>query len=67
MTGGEAFAAGDPGALREVFRRIDAMRPARIQPSVPEPADFFWPFAAAGLALIGVQTIGLLGLRFTPW
>ena len=67
LTGGEAFPAGDPATLREVFRRIDAMKPSKLKPSTPEPADFFWPFAAAGLGLLGVQMVGLLGLRYTPW
>jgi Ca-activated chloride channel family protein len=66
-TGGQAFAAGDPAALREVFQKIDQMKPARLKPSAPEPADFFWPFAFAGCGLLGLHTIGLLGLRFTPW
>ncbi|MEA3211110.1 MAG: Ca-activated chloride channel [Chthoniobacter sp.] len=67
LTGGQAFAAGDPAALREVFRRIDAMKPARLKPTVPEPADFFGPFAIAGLGLLGLQMVSLLGLRYTPW
>jgi Ca-activated chloride channel family protein len=67
MTGGQAFAAGDPSALKEVFRRIDAMKPAKLKPTTPEPADFFWPFAAAGLGLLGLQMVNLLGLRYTPW
>jgi Ca-activated chloride channel family protein len=67
LTGGQAFAAGDPQALQEVFRRIDAMKPARLKPATSEPADFFQPFALAGLTLLGVQICGLLGLRFTPW
>ncbi len=66
-TGGQAFTAGDPAALREVFQRIDAMKPARMKPSAAEPADFFWPFAMTGLGLVGLQTISLLGLRYTPW
>jgi Ca-activated chloride channel family protein len=67
MTGGQAFAAGDPSALREVFQRIDKMKPARLKPSTQEPADFFWPFAATGIGMLGLQIVGLLGLRFTPW
>jgi len=67
LTGGQAFAAGDPGALKEVFHRIDAMKPARLKPSTPEPADFFWPFALAGLGLLGVQMVSVLGVRYTPW
>lgn len=67
LTGGQAFAADDPTALKEVFRRIDAMKPARLKPSTSEPADFFRPFAIAGLALAGLHLLGLAGLRFTPW
>jgi Ca-activated chloride channel family protein len=67
LTGGQAFAAGDPQALREVFKRIDAMKPARLKPSAPEFADWFWPFAAAGLGLLGLEILSLFGLRFTPW
>jgi Ca-activated chloride channel homolog len=67
ITGGQAFAAGDPAALREVFAKIDAMKPARLQPSTPEPADFFWPFALAGISLAGLQALSWLGLRHTPW
>jgi Ca-activated chloride channel family protein len=67
ITGGQAFAADDPTALKEVFRRIDAMKPARLKPSTAEPADFFRPFAIAGLAFAGLHLFGLCGLRFTPW
>jgi Ca-activated chloride channel family protein len=67
LTGGEAFAAGDPAALREVFKRIDAMKPTKLQPSASEYVDFFWPFAAIGLAFCGLKVISLFGLRFTPW
>jgi Ca-activated chloride channel family protein len=66
-TGGQAFAAGDPSALREVFKRIDAMKPARLQPTQAEPTDFFQPFALAGLGLLGLQLLSMLGLRYTPW
>ena len=67
LTGGQAFAAGDPSALREVFQRIDKMRPAKVKPTAPELADFFWPFALCGLVLTGAQMVNLLGLRHTPW
>ena len=67
LTGGQAFAAGDPSALKEVFRRIDAMKPAKVKPSAAEPADFFWPFAMTGLGFLGMQMLSLLGLRYTPW
>ena len=67
LTGGQAFAAGDPQALREVFRRIDAMKPTRLRPSAPEYADWFRPFALTGLAFLGLKVVSLFGLRFTPW
>lgn len=67
LTGGEAFAAGDPAALQEVFRRIDEMKPTKLKPAAPEYVDYFGPFAISGLALLGVHLIGLLGVRFTPW
>jgi Ca-activated chloride channel family protein len=67
LTGGQAFAAGDPSALKEVFKRIDEMKPARLEPSAPEPVDFFRPFAVAGLALLGLKTLSLFGLRYSPW
>jgi Ca-activated chloride channel family protein len=67
LTGGEAFAAGDPQALRDVFRRIDAMKPTQLKPSAPEYADWFWPFATAGLGFLALQVISLFGIRFTPW
>jgi len=67
LTGGQAFAAGDPAALREVFQHIDRMQPAKLKPSTPEHADFFWPFALAGLSALGLQVVSLFGLRYTPW
>ncbi len=67
LTGGQAFAAGDPAALQEVFRRIDEMKPTKLKPAAPEYVDHFRPFVIAGLGLLGLQLIGLLGLRFTPW
>jgi Ca-activated chloride channel family protein len=67
LTGGEAFAAGDPAALREVFRRIDEMKPTKLKPSAPDLADWFWPFAATGLGMLTVQIVGAFRFRFTPW
>jgi len=67
LTGGEAFAAGDPSALREVFQRIDAMKPTKLKPAAPDVADWFWPFALAGLGFLSLQTVGVFRFRFTPW
>ncbi len=67
LTGGEAFAAGDPSALREVFRRIDEMKPTKLKPAAPDLADWFWPFAVTGLGLVSLQVVGAFWFRFTPW
>ena len=67
LTGGQAFAADDPSALNEVFKRIDTMKPVKLKPSAPDQADWFWPFAVAGLGLTGLQVVGSLRFRFTPW
>jgi Ca-activated chloride channel family protein len=66
-TGGTAFIAGDPAALREIFERIDAMTPTKVKPGAPEPVDYFGPFAFAGLAALGAHALASLGLRYTPW
>lgn len=67
LSGGQAFAAGDPRALDEVFQRIDAMKPTQLKPAAPVPEDFFWPFTAAAMACLAAQLGVVLGLRFTPW
>lgn len=66
-TGGEAFVATDEDALKRIFSHIDRMQPARFRPATAIPMDFFGPFAAAGLALLGAHMLGLLGMRYTPW
>lgn len=66
-TGGQAFEATDRSALTRVFKRIDAMKPARYIPQGAVPMDFFLPFALVGLGLAGLHVIGLLGVRYTPW
>ncbi len=67
ITGGEVFGAGDPGALKAVFARIDEMQKAPIKRVMPDPIDFFQPFALAGLSLGGMYLLTLFGLRHTPW
>jgi len=67
LTGGQAFAADDPSALSEVFQRISTMKPVTLKPSAPDQADWFWPFAIAGLGLTALQVVGSLRFRFTPW
>ena len=67
LTGGHAFVADDPAALSDVFRRIDEMKPAKLKPSAPDRADWYWPFAVAGLSLTTLQVVSALRFRFTPW
>jgi len=68
MTGGQVFAAGDPGALQAVFARIDEMKKARLEKISAETQDDFRPWALAGGGLLAVWLLsGLAGLRYTPW
>ncbi|HEX5445901.1 MAG TPA: vWA domain-containing protein [Pirellulales bacterium] len=67
LTGGEAFSAGDQEGVNSVFRRIDQMQQTRIERSLPEPQDNFVPYCIAGLSIVGLATLGLFGMRYTPW
>lgn len=67
ITGGEVFAAGDAAAPSAVFKRIDAMRAARLRPPGQAYEDLLWPVAWAGLVVAAMHGLALLGLRFTPW
>ena len=67
ITGGESFNPQDSRSLQNVFRRIDAMEVAEMKLTYAEVLDWFSPFAIAGLSLIGVSLLSLLGLRYTPW
>ncbi len=66
-TGGGAFTATDAESLRQVFRHIDRMKPARFASTGTIPMDHVRPFAILALALAGIHTLGLLGARYTPW
>lgn len=66
-TGGEAFVATDKDGLNTIFKHIDRMRPARFRPATAIPMDSFAIFAIAGLSLLALHIVGLLGLRYTPW
>ena len=66
-TGGRVFAADDPAVLEAVFQRIDAMQPARLERTVPQAMDDFWPVSLAGLVLLGLLALTGCGLRYTPW
>jgi Ca-activated chloride channel family protein len=66
-TGGEAFAAGDAEGVRAVFARIDKMQQTKLQKTAAERQDHFFPFAATGLSVLGLASMCLWGLRYTPW
>lgn len=67
LTGGEAFLAGDPEALRAVFRKIDEMKRAPLEKKIPDTVDDFRPFCLAGLGALGLATLAAFGIRYTPW
>lgn len=66
-TGGEAFDAGNPESLNVVFERIDHMKQAKMEKTLGERLDnFFWP-CVVGLSALGLMTLALFKLRYTPW
>lgn len=67
QTGGEAFRADDPDALPAVFKRIDALKQAKLTPTIAETVDYYEPFALVGAGLLAAGALALLGLRYTPW
>jgi Ca-activated chloride channel family protein len=67
ITGGEIFDAGDPEALKTVFKRIDQMKQAKMEKAIAETVDYFWPYCLVGLGLLGAAGLAALGLRYTPW
>jgi Ca-activated chloride channel family protein len=67
LTGGRAFTAGDPVALREVFFRIDRMQRARRKPLAPEWVDDPRGLAMAGLGILATHLLAAFGIRYTPW
>jgi Ca-activated chloride channel homolog len=67
LTGGEVYAPDDAQGLAAVFRRIDQMAPTKLEKTLPESQDFFWPFCVAALSMLGLSAFALLGLRYTPW
>jgi Ca-activated chloride channel homolog len=67
LTGGEVFPVDDPGALRAVFERIDAMRETKLEKTASEVLDDFGPVCLVGLSLVGLASCAFFGLRYTPW
>jgi len=66
-TGGEAFVANNEEGLARVFSHIDRMQPQRFKPASAVAMDWPVPFAWFGIGVLGLHTLGLLGLRYTPW
>jgi len=67
VTGGKAFTVADPRALDAVFGHIDSMQKSKFKEAGRQTMDYFRPLAIAGFALLGLQLLALLGLRYTPW
>jgi Ca-activated chloride channel family protein len=67
LTGGEAFEAGDPEALRAMFKRVDQMRQAPVEKKLADSLDNFRPWCLAGLILLLLTVLAALGVRYTPW
>ncbi len=67
MTGGEVFNPGDTNALKGVFSAIDEMTKTELEQVTAELVDWFAPFAIAGLSVLGVFMLFMLGWRYTPW
>ena len=66
-TGGDAFVAGDPEAMKALFRRIDQMKQAPLEKKLADALDFFAPYCVAGLVLLGLAAVAAFGIRYTPW
>src|SRR5205085_12107953 len=66
-TGGDAFVAGDPEAMKALFKRIDQMKQAPLEKKLADALDYFTPYCVAGLVLLGLATVAAFGIRYTPW
>ena len=67
MTGGEVFNPGDQEGLKGVFHRIDEMQKTELEKTNADWMDNFIPFSIVGLFWLGLSSLCLLGLRYTPW
>ena len=67
LTGGDVFGVDDPGALEAVFERIDQMQQTKMVQLAPDTLDDFRPYSLVGMALVGLASLCLFGVRYTPW
>jgi Ca-activated chloride channel homolog len=67
LTGGDVYGVNDPGALELVFQKIDQMQQTKVVQLAPDTLDDFRPYCLAGMSLVGLSTLCLLGVRYTPW
>jgi Ca-activated chloride channel homolog len=67
ITGGASFAAGDEIGLRRVFEKIDQMKTVRMEKTIADVHDHYWPYCVAGLTALGLFVLSSFGLRYTPW
>jgi Ca-activated chloride channel family protein len=65
--GGAVFEAGDPVALTEIFKRVDAMKQAKMEKTLAEAMDYFRPWCIAGLSILGLMGLASMGMRASPW
>jgi Ca-activated chloride channel family protein len=66
MTGGKLYESGDFQGLQAVFKQIDLLQQARQPAAEPQWLENDKPFAIAGLCLLGMQLMAMLGLRYAP-
>lgn len=64
--GARRSSATDAESIKQVFRHIDKMKPAKFKQPGTMPLDHLGPLLAA-LMLAGVHLLGMLGARYTPW
>jgi Ca-activated chloride channel family protein len=58
MTDGRHFSASDAEGLRGVYAAIDALEKSRVESrQYTEYTELFWPIAAAGAALLGLELL----------
>lgn len=67
ITGGEAFQAEDPEALRAVFAKIDQMQQTKIEKVTAETQDWFQPWCVIAVSLLASAMLCRFMLRYTPW